>query len=253
MSMCHHPCISNFYTSFISGKYVWLVMPIYEGGSVADLLQLNCPNGIEDESIIAFILNSVLKALRYLHKQGQIHRDVKCSNILVDLKGNICLGDFGVCAILKEKPVAKTFVGTPCWIAPEVLVEEHGYNYKADIWSLGITAIELAEGKAPYSGLSSMKVFFNTNVKIIKTIISSDPPRLKEESRWSKLFRDFVCDCLVKDPNQRTSTTELLEKYSKFFSKACTTDKIVKSLLANTPSLEDRVTFYNYIRLVQLY
>lgn len=160
MSMCHNPYIPNFYTSFISGKYVWLVMPIYEGGSMADLLQINYPNGIEDESIIALVLKCVLKALQYLHKQGQIHRDVKCSNILLDLKGNFCLGDFGVCAILKEKPVAKTFVGTPCWIAPEVLVEEKGYDFKADIWSLGITAIELAEGKAPYSTLSSMKVLY---------------------------------------------------------------------------------------------
>lgn len=235
MSMCHNPYIANFYTSFISGKYVWLVMPIYEGGSLADLLQINCPNGIEDESIIALVLKCVLNALQYLHKQGQIHRDVKCSNILLDLKGNFCLGDFGVCAILKEKPVAKTFVGTPCWIAPEVLVEEAGYDFKADIWSLGITAIELAEGKAPYSGLSSMK--------IIKTIISSDPPRLKDESKWSKPFKEFLCDCLVKETSKRLSATELLEKYAKFFAKACTNEKIVKALLENTPSLEERVRF----------
>ncbi len=156
--MCQHPCISNFYTSFISGKDVWLVMPIYEGGSVADLLQIRYPSGVEDESIIAFLLKCVLQALQYLHNQGQIHRDVKCSNVLLDMKGNVCLSDFGVSAILKEKPVAKTFVGTPCWMAPEVLVEEHGYNCQADIWSLGITAIELAEGKAPYSDLSAMKV-----------------------------------------------------------------------------------------------
>ena len=161
MSMCHHPCISTFYTSFISGKDVWLVMPIYEGGSVTDLLQIRAPNGISDESIIACLLKNVLHALQYLHNQGHIHRDVKCSNMLLDLKGNVCLGDFGVSAILKEKPVAKTFVGTPCWMAPEVLVEEHGYNYKADIWSLGISAIELAEGKAPYSDLSPLKVCCN--------------------------------------------------------------------------------------------
>ena len=240
MSMCHNPYIANFYTSFISGKYVWLVMPIYEGGSLADLLQINYPNGIEDENIIALVLKCVLNALQYLHKQGQIHRDVKCSNILLDLKGNFCLGDFGVCAILKEKPVAKTFVGTPCWIAPEVLVEEQGYDFKADIWSLGITAIELAEGKAPYSGLSSMK--------IIKTIISSDPPRLKDESKWSKQFKEFICDCLVKEPSKRLSATELLEKYAKFFAKACTNERIVKALLENTPSLEERVIFkYNML------
>ena len=160
MSMCQHPCIANFYTSFISGKDVWLVMPIYEGGSVADLLQIRYPGGVTDETVIASLLKCVLLALQYLHKQGQIHRDVKCSNVLLDMKGNVCLSDFGVSAILKEKPVAKTFVGTPCWMAPEVLVEEHGYNCQADIWSFGVTAIELAEGKAPYSDLSAMKVCY---------------------------------------------------------------------------------------------
>ena len=162
---------------------------------MSDLLQLKYSEGIEDVSIIALVLKRVLEALQYLHKQGQIHRDVKCSNIFMDLMGNFCLGDFGVCAILKERPVAKTFVGTSCWMAPDVLVEEHGYNCKADIWSLGITAIELAEGKAPYSGLSSMKV--------IKMIINSDPPRLKDESKWSKSFKDFVYECLVKQPEER--------------------------------------------------
>ena len=158
MSMCQHQCIATFHTSFICGKDVWLVMPIYEGGSVADLLQIHFPTGINDETIIASILKSMLQALQYLHNQSQIHRDVKCSNVLLDLDGNVYLGDFGVCAILKEKPVAQTFVGTPCWMAPEVLVEEHGYDYKADIWSLGICALELAHGKAPYSDLSAMKV-----------------------------------------------------------------------------------------------
>lgn len=203
--------------------YQVFTRPLYRASMSGSLCQymkevpwLIYSNGIEDESVIALILKSVLKVLQYLHKQGQIHRDVKCSNILVDLKGNFCLGDFGACAILKEKPVAKTFVGTPCWIAPEVLVEEQGYNCKADIWSLGITAIELAEGKASYSGLSSMKVPLSYNPQIIKTIINSDPPRLSEESRWSKQFREFVSDCLIKDPDKRSSTAELLEKYSKF-------------------------------------
>ena len=233
--MCHHSSIATFYTSFISGKDVWLVMPIYEGGSVTDLLQIKYPNGIDDESIIAFILRSVLNALQYIHKQGQIHRDVKCSNILLDLKGNVCLGDFGVSAILKEKPVAKTFVGTPCWMAPEVLVAEHGYNFKADIWSLGISAIELAEGKAPYSDLSAMKV--------IKMIINSDPPRLKDETKWDKTFKEFVYDCLQKTPTSRPGAAEILEKHAKFFSKACTAEALVKSLMVDIPSLEDRVRF----------
>jgi len=230
--MCQHPSISTFYTSFIAQKYVWLVMPIYEGGSVTDILQYKFKGGITDESILAYILKHILQALQYLHKQEQIHRDVKSSNVLLDLKGNVFLGDFGVCAILKEKPVAKTFVGTLCWMAPEVLVAD-GYNTKADIWSLGITAMELAEGRAPYSDLTSMK--------IIKTIINSDPPKLQHEEKWDKQFKDFVYDCLQKSPGARPTATELLEKYAKFFSKACTSEAVVTSLIKGVPTLEERV------------
>lgn len=201
---------------------------------MADLLQIKYPTGVDNDSVIAFILLSILQALQYLHKQGQIHRDVKCSNVLVDLNGNVCLGDFGVSAILKEKPVAKTFVGTPSWMAPEVLLsDEHGYNCKADIWSLGITAIELAEGKAPYSDLNSMK--------IIKIILSSDPPKLKDEAKWDKGFKDLVYDCLQKNPILRPTAEELLEKHGKFFAKAAGAEALVKSLLVDVPSLEDRV------------
>eukprot|EP00826_Nyctotherus_ovalis_P054017 TRINITY_DN7055_c0_g1_i1.p1 TRINITY_DN7055_c0_g1~~TRINITY_DN7055_c0_g1_i1.p1 ORF type:complete len:251 (+),score=37.11 TRINITY_DN7055_c0_g1_i1:407-1159(+) len=232
MSLCRHPHIATFYTSFIWEQDVWLVTPIYEGGSMVDLIQLKFSQGIHQESILAFVLKCVLDALQYLHKQGQIHRNVKASNILLDLKGNIYLSDFGVSAILKEKPVAKTFAGTPCWMAPEILVEEHGYNFKADVWSLGITAIELAEGKAPYAEFSSMK--------IIKTIISSDPPRLKEEPKWDPSFTALIYDCLQKNPKLRPSVPELLEKYADFFAKACTEAEI-KSLLVKVPSLEDRV------------
>lgn len=235
MSLCRHPHIATFYTSFIWEQDVWLVTPIYEGGSMVDLMLLKFPQGIHQEPILAFVLKCVLDALQYLHKQGQIHRNVKASNVLLDLKGNIYLTDFGVSAILKEKPVAKTFAGTPCWMAPEILIEEHGYDFKADVWSLGITAIELAEGKAPYAELSSMK--------IIKTIISSDPPRLKEESKWDPGFTAFIYDCLQKNPKLRPSVSELLEKYADFFAKACTEAEI-KSLLVKVPSLEDRVAAY---------
>ena len=151
--------MATFHTSFVHDKYVWLVMPLYEGGSVADILQTSFPNGIEDETIIAGILKPVVMALQYLHKQEQIHRDVKCSNLLLDTKGNVFLGDFGVCAILKGKsrPEAETFVGTPCWMAPEVLRMDR-YSYKADVWSLAIAAIEMAQGKPPHSDMTAMKV-----------------------------------------------------------------------------------------------
>jgi serine/threonine-protein kinase OSR1/STK39 len=241
MSLCRHPHIATFYTSFISGKDVWLVTPIYEAGSAADLLQLKFPTGITEQPVLIFILKCVLEALKYLHKQGQIHRNVKASNILLDLKGNVYLSDFGVSAILREKPLAKTFTGTPCWMAPEILIEEQGYNYKADIWSLGITAIELAEGAAPYSELTSMK--------IIKTIISSDPPRLKEESKFDGRFVSFIYDCLQKNPALRSSVPELLDKYSDLFKTACD-ESLIKSLVVKIPCLEDRVLYITYYRFL---
>jgi serine/threonine-protein kinase OSR1/STK39 len=158
MAMCKHANISSFYTSFICERDVWLVMPIYEGGSVTDILQYRFKSGIKDVGVIAAILKEVLQALMYLHNQGQIHRDVKCSNILLNLEGQVFLGDFGICAIIKEGPRAQTFAGTPCWMAPEVLTAETGYDYKADIWSVGICALELAEGRAPHADLVPMKV-----------------------------------------------------------------------------------------------
>ena len=100
--MCNNEYIASFYTSFLCGKHVWLVMPIYEGGSVADIVRARFPKGISNIGIIANILLNVLRALEYLHKQGQIHRDIKCSNIFISMEGKLYLGDFGICGILKE-------------------------------------------------------------------------------------------------------------------------------------------------------
>ena len=155
--MCNSEYIASYYTSFLCGNHVWLVMPIYEGGSIADIIHTRFPKGIHNIRIIAYILQNVLKALEYLHKQGQIHRDVKSSNIFVGLDGKLYLGDFGISGILKEG-TAHTFAGTPSWIAPEVLLSEKGYDCKVDIWSTGITAIELAQGKPPYADLAPFKV-----------------------------------------------------------------------------------------------
>jgi serine/threonine-protein kinase OSR1/STK39 len=158
MNVCQHPNMTSFHTCFISHKEVWLVMPLYEGGAVSDLMRRRFPNGIHNEIYIATILMKVLETVHYLHKQGYIHRDVKASNILLDAKGDLHLSDFGICAILKEGPNTLTFTGTLCWMAPEVLVSEQGYDYKADIWSIGIMALELAEGRVPYSDLAPLKV-----------------------------------------------------------------------------------------------
>lgn len=160
--MSRHPNIANFHTCFIDGKDAWLVMPIFEGGSVASLIASCFPHGFDNEAIIAAILLCLLEGINYLHKQGLVHRDVKSSNLLIDKSGNICLSDFGISLFYMEEYI-QAFAGTPCWMAPEMLSEKCICNFKTDIWALGVTAIELAEGKVPYSDLPEEKVRIHIN------------------------------------------------------------------------------------------
>jgi serine/threonine protein kinase len=143
MSTCKHKNVVSCLVSFIEGTDLWLLMPILSAGSCLDVLKLNFPNGIADEAVIATILSETLHGLKYFHENSQIHRDIKAGNILLDMEGNVFISDFGVSASLKRGQKRKTFVGSPCWMAPEVM-EQTGHDYSADIWSVGVTAIELA-------------------------------------------------------------------------------------------------------------
>jgi serine/threonine-protein kinase OSR1/STK39 len=157
MEMTSHSNLAQFHTCFIDGEHVWIVMPVFEGGSIDTILATSFPNGIQDETIILAILHEVLKGLNYLHKQKLIHRDIKSSNIVIDKNGNICLNDFGISLFSHDQTTA-TFAGTLQWMAPETIGEKHILSSKSDIWAVGITAIEIAEGKVPFSELRGENV-----------------------------------------------------------------------------------------------
>ncbi|KAH9790715.1 protein kinase domain-containing protein [Citrus sinensis] len=216
MRVTNHPNVLRAHCSFTTGHCLWVVMPYMAGGSCLHIMKSAYPEGFE-EPVIATLLR-------------------KAGNILIDSNGAIKLADFGVSACMFDagdrQRSRNTFVGTPCWMAPEVMQQLHGYDFKADIWSFGITALELAHGHAPFSKYPPMKVLLMT--------LQNAPPGLdyERDKRFSKSFKELVTACLVKDPKKRPTAEKLMKHH--FFKHARSNDFLARSIVDNLAPLGER-------------
>lgn len=198
MSQISNPHVVQYYTSMMKGSTLWIVMEFMAGGSLKELLDAVGPF---PEDAIAIVIKAMCKGLDYVHKGSKLHRDIKAANILLSSQGDVKLADFGVAGQMTMTVRQRnTFVGSPFWMAPEV-IQESLYDEKADMWSLGITAIELATGLPPYATEHPYRALLQ--------IPKNDPPVL-EGSQFSKTFKDFIALCLRKNPVERPSAEQLL-------------------------------------------
>ncbi|CAG0915362.1 unnamed protein product [Notodromas monacha] len=205
LSECKHPNIVDLYEAYVFEGRLWMLIEYCDGGAV-DSIMVDLEKALNEKQI-QYLCKHMLEALDFLHKHKIIHRDLKAGNVLLTMSGGVKLADFGVSA--KNKYTLQkhdTFIGTPYWMAPEVVqcetIRDRPYDFKADIWSLGITLIEFAQIEPPNHDMSPMRVL----LKIQK----SDPPKLDFPHRWSRDFNDFIARCLLKDPAQRCTSEELL-------------------------------------------
>eukprot|EP01047_Picozoa_sp_COSAG01_P026777 COSAG01_NODE_1737_length_9362_cov_165.799309_6_plen_519_part_00 len=198
LATCKSPYVTQYIESFVRGPDLWVVMEYLGGGSVADVMKAQQLTELQ----IAAVCLGTLRSLEYLHTQDKLHRDIKAANILLSTAGEVKLADFGVSGQLRSTASKRnTFVGTPYWMAPEVIQGEP-YDQSADIWSLGITAHEMATGRPPHWDLHAMRALF---------VIPRDEAPCLEGTQWSEHFKVFASACLQKDPLKRPTASSLLK------------------------------------------
>ena len=234
MSRIIHPNLVRAYTVIIINNLAFIIMPLMLYGDLSKIISFKYQKGIHDESIIAIIIKSCLESIVCLNNNNWFHRDIKCSNILLDKDGSVRLGDYGVSSIIKEGG-NNTYVGSLSWMAPEIALKRD-YSYKIDIWSLGITALEIANGKPPYKDISPVDFLAEMESKRIPGLIENDKIKYSDE------FKNFVKDCLIKNPTLRPSASDLLQKHQKFLDKAKNKEYLVETLLKGCPNLRETFT-----------
>ncbi|XP_032359245.1 myosin-IIIa isoform X8 [Etheostoma spectabile] len=241
-ALSDHTNVVKFYGMYYKkdvkcGDQLWLVLELCNGGSVTDLAKGMLKRGDRmDEAIIAYILHEALMGLQHLHVNKTIHRDVKGNNILLTTHAGVKLVDFGVSAQLTNTRLRRnTSVGTPFWMAPEVIACEQQldstYDARCDVWSLGITAIELGDGDPPLSELHPMRALFK--------IPRNPPPTLHQPELWSDEFNDFICKCLIKDFELRPNVLDLLQHV--FIKQIVDREKILQKQLIELIDLNQQI------------
>ncbi|XP_047738916.1 serine/threonine-protein kinase Tao isoform X5 [Hyalella azteca] len=231
-----HPNTVNYRGCYLRDNTVWLVME-YCLGSASDIIEVHRQPLREEE--ISGICEGCLQGLAYLHSLSKIHRDIKAGNVLLTENGTVKLADFGSASI--NSP-ANSFVGTPYWMAPEVILamDEGQYDGKVDVWSLGITCIELAERKPPYFNMNAMSALYH--------IAQNDPPKL-QSAEWSRDFQQFVESCLQKSPPDRPTSARLL---SHEFIHRHRSSHIILDLIARTKKAVREFDHLNYRKMKKI-
>lgn len=217
MCCTRHPNLIKCHETYNFGGFMWISMEFMDGGCLTDILEnYQRMRATMSEGEIAYVVREVLKGLMFMHGMKRLHRDIKSDNVLITKNGLVKLADFGFCAELtEERKKRTTCVGTPYWMAPE-LIRQSEYDYKVDLWSVGILAIECAEWEPPHMDEKPLRAMF--------LITTQPPPKLKKPQAWSIEFNDFISQCLVLNPVRRASASQLLQH--PFLQKACPAEEV---------------------------